>query len=75
MDVVVGEEPWMKEPFRVVCVNEEGLASGGREGAIFGSNKCGRVTRTCGLRGMSEKEEKDVDAFYKRHNKYIGKLF
>lgn len=43
MDMVVCEEPRMKEPFRVVCVNEESLACGGREDAIFGIYRCKRV--------------------------------
>lgn len=42
MDLVVCEEPRMRESSRVDCVNEEGLASRGRDGAIFGINRCGR---------------------------------
>lgn len=43
MDMVVCEVRREKEPLRVVCVNEDGLVSGGREGAIFRINMCGRA--------------------------------
>lgn len=43
IDMVVCEEPGMKELFRMVCINEDFLASGGRDGAIFGINRCRRM--------------------------------